>query len=478
MNPAQSDRPAAAIAARGAPRPPVLTFEKAVLVHAGALLVFATWAFDGNVDWARRIISWWGCAGALLTFAAAFRGGGGRLLRWLWPLLAFNLLVLAGSLNPSFSMRQFGGEPLLVNTGGTSRWPSAADPAAARRALWLFDAVFLAGFNLMLHVRRRRVLRWLLIVASVNALALSIFGTVQKLCGAGLFFGLRQSPNRFFFATFIYHNHWGAFAVLSATACAGLIFHYASQGGSRDFWHSPAFAGTVGVLFIAMTAPLSESRSGTLLIVLLAALMLAQVLRHDRRNRRTPAGALAKWSLGVLVAAAVLVFAVYQLDEQGLQRRTALTLRQLAEIRAEGGLGSRAALYRDTWRMARDKPWFGWGFDSYATVFQLYNTQKSVDRLPVFYAQAHSDWLQSLAETGLVGIALTGLLGALPLLTLRRRHLRDPLVLYPLSGCALILLYAGIEFPFECPAVAAAFWMNFFAAVRQARLSTAAGESP
>ncbi len=179
-------------------RPPLSRLEQAALVHAGVLLVFATWAFDGNVDWARRIISWWGCAGALITLAAVFRGNGGRVLRWSWPLLAFNLLVLASCLNPSFSMRTFDGESLLVHTGGVAWLPGSADPAASLRALWLFDGVFLPGLNLALCLRQRRGLRWLLILATGNALALSIFGTVQKLTGAGLFFGLRESPNAFF----------------------------------------------------------------------------------------------------------------------------------------------------------------------------------------------------------------------------------------------------------------------------------------
>lgn len=460
------------------PRPPFALLEKAALAHAGVLLVFAAWAFDGNVGWARSLISWWGGAGALLTAAAAFGGGGGRLLRGLWPFLAFNGLVLVSCLNPSFSAHRLDGESLLVHTGGVAWLPSAAEPAASLRALWLFDAVFLSGFNLTLHVRQRRALRGLLITASVNALALSIFGTVQKLTGAGLFFGLRRSPNLFFFATFIYHNHWGAFVLLSVSACAGLVFHYANRGQSRDFWHSPAFAGAVGVLFIALTAPLSESRSGTLLIVPLVALMLVHALRRWRKKRRASAAAITWLLAGVFATTAVLVFAVYALDRHGLNMRAELTRRQIEEMRAEGGLDSRAMLYRNTWRMARDKPWFGWGFDSYATVFRLYNTQKSVDRLPVFYAQAHSDWLQSLAETGLAGTALLGLLGALPLFRLRRRHLHDPLVLYPLSGCALVLLYAGIEFPFECPAVAVAFWMNFFIAVRCAHLLDYASAIP
>ena len=75
--------------------------------------------------------------------------------------------------------------------------PGSAEPAASLRALWLFDSVFLPGLNLALCLRQRRALRWLLILATGNALVLSIFGTVQKLTGAGLFFGLRESPNMF-----------------------------------------------------------------------------------------------------------------------------------------------------------------------------------------------------------------------------------------------------------------------------------------
>ena len=458
-------------------RPPLSLLEQAALVHAGALLVFATWAFDGNVDWARRIISWWGSAGVLITFGAALSGSGVRVLRWFWPLLVFNLLVLSSCLNPNFSVRLFDGEPLLVRAGGVSWLPGSAEPAASLRALWLFNGVFLPGLNLALCLRQRRALRWLLILATGNAFALSVFGTIQKLTGAGLFFGLREAPNAFFFSTFIYHNHWGAFVVLSVATGAGLVFHYAGRREVRNFWHSPAFGGAVGLLFIAATAPLSESRSGTLLILLLAVVMLGHVLWHRRKERQASMASLAWWLGGALALAFILAAGIYQLDENGFKVRAELTREQIEQMHAEGGLGSRATLYHDTWQMARDRLWFGWGFDSYARVFMTYNTQKSeADGLPVFYAQAHSDWLQSIAETGLVGTVLIGLLGALPLLTLRRHHFRHSLVFYPLLGCALLLLYAWVEFPFECPAVAILFWLMFFSAVRHAQLSPAGGE--
>jgi O-antigen ligase len=447
--------------------------ETIALWHAGALLIFASWAFGGNVGWARLVISWWGCAGALITLGAARRCGGRRVLRWLWPLLAFDLLVLASCLNPSFSVRTFDGESLLVHSGGVAWLPGSAEPATSLRALALFNGVFLPGLNLALCVRRRRALRSLMVAATADALVLSIFGTLQKLTGAGLFFGLRQSPNAYFFSTFIYHNHWGAFAFLSVAIGAGLVFHYATQGDARNFWHSPAFACAVGLLFIAATAPLSESRSGTLLVLLVAGVALARALWAGRRRNRAPLASLAGWLAGALAAALVLAAGLYRLDERGFNARTELTRQQVGQMYATGSLGSRALLYRDTWKMAREHLWLGWGFDTYASIFRLYNTQKSVDRLPVFYAQAHSDWLQCIAETGLAGTLLVGLLGVSPLLTLRWRHFRHPLVFFSLLGCALILLYAWVEFPFECPAVALLFWLTFFSAVRTAQLSPA-----
>jgi O-antigen ligase len=147
-------------------------------------------------------------------------------------------------------------------------------------------------------------------------------------------------------------------------------------------------------------------------------------------------------------------------------------------MQARGSIGGRATLYGDTWRMAQDKLWFGWGMASYPHVFTLYNTQKSVDKLPVFYHDAHSDWLQAVAEHGLVGTALLALAGVLPLGSLRRRHFTSPLPAYLLGGCALVLLYAWIEFPFGNTAVVLAWWLCFFCGVHHARLQDREAPSP
>jgi O-antigen ligase len=139
------------------------------------------------------------------------------------------------------------------------------------------------------------------------------------------------------------------------------------------------------------------------------------------------------------------------------------------DLRKRGDFGGRQQLYADTWHMARDKPWFGWGLGSYATVFGIYNSQYAPEPWfgQTFYAQAHSDWLQSVAEVGLTGALLLMLLGLLPLAGAFRHGLpSDDLPRWLLFGCGLIALYAWLEFPFANPAVMLHFGVCFFAAVR------------
>lgn len=457
-------------------RRPLRPLEWIVLGHVGIFFVAITWAFGGAADWLRLYFGWWGGLGALLTLTALQdreARNTGRLwaLTWLWPLAAFNAFVLIGCLNPSFRPIQFGPETMLVNSGGRPWLPSSAQPALGLGALALFDGTWISCFNLVLVIRQRRALRGLLLVAAANTFALAVFGTVQKLAQAkGLFFDLVDSPQKSFFASFVYHNHWGAFIVLMLAACLGLIWHYTRRSESRDLFHTPAFGGLVAVFFLAVTVPLSTSRSCTVLAaVLLAGALLHWLVRLVEKRRRCQES-MALPIAGALAALVLAGAGVWQVASGTIAARVAKTREQFDDMRERGDIGSRGLLYRDTWRMARDKLWFGWGMGSYPHVFTLYNSQRSVDKLPVFYRDAHSDWLQALAEHGLVGSSLLALCALVPLGRLRARHLASPLPCYLLAGCTLLLLYAWVEFPFGNLAVNLTWWLCFFCAIHYARL--------
>ena len=451
--------------------------ERLTFLHVAGLVLFAAWDFGGETDFARLAIRGWGSLAVPLLIATCVRrlrrrDGWPSALHWLWPLLVFDVFVLASLLNPSFTHAVVGGAVALVDSGSRTLWPSTAVPAVTWPALWDFNAIYLSCFNLALVVVHRRMLRGLLMVVTANALALAVMGTFQKLARApGLYFGLQASPNDAFFATFIYRNHWGAYIVLSTAAALGLVFHYARRVDPVGRRHSPAFSGVVATLLMAASVPLSGSRSCTVLVLILLLGALAYGLRR-RPDGPAAGGAPAT----AAVVAAVALFAaglggIYLLGRPLVEPRVTQTRAQLEEIRLRGSVGSRAQLYADTWRMARAKPWFGWGLGSYPTVFQIYNQQVSVEGWVPFYAQAHSDWLQALAEVGVVGTALLALLVAVPLARLRRSSPSGPLPGFLLAGCGLVTLYAGVEFPFANPAVMATFWLCFFAALRYRRLT-------
>ncbi len=457
--------------------PPLKTLEWITLVHVSGFVVATTWAFGGNAEWVRVPLSVWGSLGLLITVAqlrdrADWRDGWMRPLRWLWPVVAFNSLVLLACLNPSLREMKHGTESLLINSGARPGWPSSARPALALELLWWFDVAWISAFNIALVVRQRRAIRALLLLAVINALVLSVFGTAQKLTNSkGIFFGAVSTTQPHFFSSFVYHNHWGAFTVLMLCVSLGLTWHYARRGEARNFFHSPAFGGLVAIFFMAATVPLSTSRSCTLLAMLLlggAFLHWLASLLEKRRRFHEP----VRWQLaGAFAALALTATGVWFVARESITARVAKTREQIADMRARGGVGARADLYRNTWRMAQAKPWFGWGMGSYPHVFTFYNTQDSpLDRLPIFYRDAHSDWLQAFAEHGRVGSLLLGLCAVVPLSHLRRRQLGHVIPGYLLTGCALILLYAWVEFPFGNFAVVVAWWFCFFCALQYARL--------
>jgi O-antigen ligase len=454
-------------------------WEKVVLFHFSTLLVFTTWAFGGQAPWVREAIAVWGGAGVLLFIALCARtnpapGISRRFAwRWLWPLWLYDVVVIASCFNPGFREVVLAGERSLVMGDPVAWLPSAALPRSAATELWLFNVLVLSACNLFLVLPGRRFVRAVLLGVSANGVALAVFGTFQKLVGAsGLWFGAVPSPNKRFFATFIYHNHWGAFTLLNTAVCLALVFHAYRRAIGRDVWHSPVFMGAVVTLLLAASVPLSSSRSCTLLIGLLLLGALGHFLLRVVRQRRESGDTTWLPVAGIILSATLAVGGMGYLARKAFGERLQQTSEQLAPDAREVTFGSRLTLYKDTWRMASERPWFGWGLESYAHVFRVFNTQRTTEVvfwIP-FYAEAHSDWLQSLAETGIVGTALLGCLLLRPLWAIPWRRVDSEVPRYLLLGNVIILLYAWVEFPFANPAVMLTFWTLFWCALRYARL--------
>jgi O-antigen ligase len=457
------------------PSPPTLkVLELCVVAHVCVFVIGASWAFGGNADWVRTPLAAWGSLGIALSVAAAIaffsQEEGGRVLAWVWPVVALNAVVAASCLTPGLKPVAFGREALLMPVSVPWWLPSSAQPAVTMGALWLFDGIYFSCLNIALFVVRRRSLRLILAVSVANAFALAVFGTVQKLAGStGLYFGAVKSPQTMFFSSFVYDNHWGVFTLLMICACTGLVIRYAGRNG-RGFFNGPAFAGLVAAVLIGLTIPLSGARACTFLLCVVAAIALYKGLPRASRSMKASGMARGARVLATTAIALAAILAVWLIAGEVIKARAEKTRDQISEMLANGSIGSRAVLYHDTWRMARQRTPFGWGMGSFPRVFQLYNTQESkIDRIPVVYHDAHSDWLQSIAEIGIVGTLLVGAAACLPFMSVRRAAF-PPVPFFLLTGCVLVAAYAWVEFPFGNVAVCLGWWLCFFVAVQYARL--------
>lgn len=466
-------------------RTPLQLLEKLTLVHVGVFVVTATWGFGGEAEWLRPSLVAWGWLGAFITLAVILRPKLGNAdtrgtLWWAAPIVLFNVVVLVAALNPSLTLMRHDDGTILVPFGGAPGRPSSAMPELARAALLEFDALWISAFNIALVFGRRRVIRTLLLLCAVNALALAIFGTAQKLSQApGLYFGAIASPQKYFFASFVYHNHWGAFALLMVAVCLGLGAHYARRHAGRDALHSPFIMALVVVLIIAATIPLSASRSSTILVTVLLGGTFVQYVLKLVRKRQHYNESIFPPLLGAGAAATVALAGIWYVAGPTIKARLDLTERQVTKARQATKTDARVLLYQDTLRMAEAKPWFGWGMASYPHVFTLYNRRTSPqDRLPVFYEDAHSDWLQALAEHGIVGTLLLACAALLPLISAWRRYPGNSITSYLLGGCALVVFYALLEFPFGNFSVVLCWWLCLFSAVQYARLKDIPSVSP
>ncbi len=463
-------------------RPTPVFLERLVVAHLAIFVIMATWMFGGRIYWAYIPLLTWGLIGAALTVFLWIRTKERRLRHalCLLPLLLLISQMLASMANPSFGEFAFYDQQVLRPIDHLAWAPSSAYPASTLSDLGLYAGLYLSAYNLFLGVRTRRALRVFAIIALVNGGILAVFGTVQKLVGADIFFGLQKSPNPAFFASFIYHNHWGAFAILTASLGLAVVAHFIRRQTLQDLMHSPAISLTLPVLLLALSIPLSTSRSSTLLGLLLAGMTLGYVFRLLRRHSRGSPWRRVQLNIGVTLTVALVASAGYFLAKPIIQQRLQDTVRQVHKKEHYALLKShqifygqaRLILYRDTWRMIADKPAFGWGFGCYGKVFMRYNSQSStIDRVRSPYLDAHSDWLESLAELGWIGTGLVLGLAAGPLWLARRMIMRRAESGFALLGVTLIAGYAAIEFPFANPAVVLTFWCTFFYAVRTAQIT-------
>lgn len=203
------------------------------------------------------------------------------------------------------------------------------------------------------------------------------------------------------------------------------------------------FAGTM-----MMSVFLSQSRGGVLAMMVELMFLAAIAIRRSSARRQHRSTFIA-----VAAFIAFLAFVGWLGGNAVLER---FSVPRQQDLR---GLG-RPAILKDSLRLVARKPATGWGLGTYPIVFPGVRSFYS----NLFVNHAHNDYVELVAETGLVGAAAMGwfLLG-LYRHGLRKVHSRqsraiDAVSLYALTSCTGIVAHSFWDFNLQIPANAALFF--------------------
>jgi len=122
-----------------------------------------------------------------------------------------------------------------------------------------------------------------------------------------------------------------------------------------------------------------------------------------------------------------------------------------AELRS---VANRTSVWDATIGMIRDYPVLGTGLGTFGPAFRLYQPSYSAGR----FDHAHNDWLQAVAEGGVVLLVAFALAIWLAFRKGRpggRAAWPDPLRSAAVASVTAVLVHATIDFPLHIPAIAA-----------------------
>lgn len=387
--------------------------------------------------------------GAVETWSQSLLEIGASLLLLWWGVLAVRRGRFEWAWSPLYlPMLAFGGLILLQWLSGLSVYPHAT-----KVEFWKLAADFLLFFLLVQSVRTTEETHGFVWFLLVLGFAVALFGIIQHFTFNGMIYWFRDPRYRgMSFGPYVNRNHFAGLMELILPVGLALLF---LRGVRRD--RLPLLAPLTLIPIGALL--LSGSRGGILTFFFQFVLLAFLVQARAGARKVVP-----------LVFALVLLggaFAAWLGAGENLGR-----FAQLGS--AEVAYGQRFVILKDSGRIFLDHPVVGTGLGTLVTVYPQYESVyhgKLVDH-------AHNDYVELLAETGLLG-GLCALGFILLFFRLARRRLQTSVEAFDLSlrtgalvACTGLLLHSLVDFNFHIPSNALLFFLLAQLATRADRAVT------
>jgi O-antigen ligase len=457
---------------------PASKFDNRLFIGLLCLLVWLPLPLGSNRPWAAAIfeiliglLAWLWLVGwrhNRVTAGAAF----GRAQPALW-LLAIWLMYIALQLIPlPIMLREWLSPESLAVYGmaGETGWAPLSLHPFATFQFWLKSAAYAALFALvLLQVNSKQRLVMLGYTLVFSAVFQAFYGSMMTMSGLEYGFFMKKTAYLgFATGTFVNRNHLAGYLEMTTAVGIGLLMATSYRKERIHSWRQ-RLRNLVNLLFsqklplrlmlamMVIALVLTRSRMGNTAFfasMLVTGLITLAVFRSQsgsftqlfRRDDTRSAVIL----IASLVAIDLFIVGAWFGVEKVTQRIAESSVTQDAD---------RVNVSLTTLALVRDYPLVGTGGGS----FHLAYTRYRDDDIVAYYDHAHQDYLEIMADTGAVGLALLGLVvltslwAALKAMYRRRDGLMRGMAFASIMGIVALLIHSSVDFNLQIPANAATF---------------------
>lgn len=451
--------------------------ETALLVIVAALLCFTPWALGTMHVWSQwTAFGLAVCAFGISLVRRSYRGelapeGDFRLIMWpklvrfplFWLGLLFLGYILCQALNPAWVYVREGNLWWLRRVPEITWLPAGMETPFADMNAWrellVYGTAWLVVCALWVGVTRRATIQRLFTIVAINGTVLALLGILQKVTHAKsiLWGAITANAAGGFFSTLIYKNHAGAYFNLVLMLATGLLYWHFARAERRLDRSSPAPVFAFCTVLLGLSVLLSNSRGAMILMMgftLVAFIVFVVRCTLSRNEGRSP------WVMVFLCGVLALFIGLgsYFLNaDRAFDRLGKL----MDKGRTDESVASRLIVRQATWEMAKDNLATGWGAGSFRHYFPVYQRNYPEiyrvnwnPKLTMRWEFAHNDYVQFLAEMGLLGAGiLLAILGCAVWHLKRQQVWTRPHLLFILLALAITAIHAWGDFQFHNPAI-------------------------
>jgi len=332
------------------------------------------------------------------------------------------------------------------------------DPTATREEFLRLLAYATLFYVILNNFRQRRQLEWIVAVIIGTGFLLAVFGIIQKYSWNGKIYWVRElTQGSVPFGPYVNKNHFSGYMEIAIPMTIGYLLAQSplrrepiSLRGRFLLWTSVRTSKSIllmfAAVFMAAALLLSNSRGG--LVSFASSMVFFGIMMRMKRSSDRKASRLIAALCGLGLIAAVWIGG----------NSAFLSVERIEKTIHTPSREERWIVWQDTQRMAKDYLRFGSGFNTFEEVFPAYKTSTS----QTIFQYAHNDFLQLLAEGGIVpfGLAVWFLIAWYRKVAVRWMKRHDPfaahMTLGGMTAVFAILIHSLTDFNLHIPANAIA----------------------